>query len=136
MYDKSDMTLRISISKANPDPMYKQVTDQITNAIATGSLAPDAKLPSIRVMAASIGVSPITIKRAYADLESEGFIITRAGLGSYVAGIDRGRLREGKTREIRGELDRIVRTAAAFGIPREEIRSMVDEAKEDIDDSV
>ncbi|RJR26447.1 MAG: GntR family transcriptional regulator [Candidatus Latescibacterota bacterium] len=111
--------------------MYKQVTDQIKDAIATGALAPETKLPSIREMAAELGISPITIKRAYSDLESEGFVVTRAGLGSFVAGMNRERLREEKAGEIREELRRIVRTAAAFGVPIAEIETMVSEMKEE-----
>ena len=136
MYSWKDKVPHIAISKANPDPMYKQVTDQIRDAIATGSLAPETKLPSIREMAVDLGISPITIKRAYGDLESAGYLITRAGVGSFVAGLSRVALRESKAREIRGELEKIVKTAETFGIPREEIRNMVGETKEGIDDSV
>ena len=66
----------IVISPLNPDPMYKQVTDQIKDAIADGTLKPEAKLPSIREMSRELKISEITIKRAYADLENDGFIIT------------------------------------------------------------
>ncbi len=111
--------------------MYKQVTDQIKDAIATGSLAPETKLPSIREMAAELGISPITVKRSYSDLESEGFIITRAGLGSFIAGVNRERLREEKAGEIREELRRIVKTAAAFGVPLAEIKAIVNDMKEE-----
>ncbi len=136
MYSWKDKIPHIALSKANPDPMYKQVMDQIRDAITTGLLVPETRLPSIRELAGELGTSPITVRRAYGDLESAGFIVTRAGLGSYVAGLDRERLREAKAREIRDELDRIVRTAEVFGIPREEIRSMINETKEGIDDSV
>jgi GntR family transcriptional regulator len=111
--------------------MYKQVTDQIKDAIAKGSLVPEAKLPSIREMAAELGISPITIKRAYSDLESEGFIVTRAGLGSFVADVNREKLRNDKAGEIREELRRIVQTAAAFGVSLAEIKTMVHDMKEE-----
>jgi len=121
--------LRVAISKENPDPMHKQVTDQVRDAIAKGTLSPGARLPSIREMARELGVSPITIKRAYGDLEREGYLITRAGLGSFVAGIDRGRLRARKLGDIREEIARIARSAGAFGISTAEIRRIVDETK-------
>jgi len=114
--------------------MYKQVTDQIKDAIATGSLAPEAKLPSIREMATELGISPITIKRAYSDLASEGFVVTRAGLGSFVAGMNREKMRGEKAGEIREELRRIVRTAAAFGVSIAEIEAMVADMKEKHDE--
>ncbi len=121
--------MHIAISKENPDPMHKQVTDQMRDAIAKGTLSPGARLPSIREMARELAVSPITIKRAYGDLEREGYLITRAGLGSFVAGIDRSRLRAEKLGEIRGEIARIARSAGVFGITTAEIGRIVDEMK-------
>lgn len=111
----------IVISPQNPDPMYKQVTDQIKNAIASGTLKPDEKLPSIREMAMELKISMITIKRAYADLESEGYILTRSGLGSFVADIDRDNLRAEKLAEIRLEITKIINAAARYDISADDI---------------
>jgi GntR family transcriptional regulator len=124
-----EQALHIAISRENPDPMHKQVTDQMRDAIAKGALSPGARLPSIRELARELAVSPITIKRAYGDLEREGYLITRPGLGSFVAGIDRSRLRAKKLGEIRGEIARIARSAGIFGITTAEIRRIVDETK-------
>jgi len=115
----------IVISPQNPDPMYKQVMDQIKDAIASGVLKAEERLPSIREMAKDLRISEITIKRAYMDLESEGFIITRAGLGSFVAAVNKEILREEKMAEIRGELKRIVALGQRFGITPEEIVSLL-----------
>ena len=68
----------IVVSPLNPDPMYKQVADQIKDAIATKVLKPESKLPSIREMSKELKISIITIKRAYADLEKEGYIYIRS----------------------------------------------------------
>jgi GntR family transcriptional regulator len=111
----------IVISPLNPDPMYKQVTDQIKDSIASGTLKPETKLPSIREMAKELKISMITIKRAYADLENEGYILTRSGLGSFVADINRDRLREEKLAEIRSELKKILSTAARYDISADDI---------------
>lgn len=111
----------IVIAPQNPDPMYKQVTDQIKDAIASGTLKPETKLPSIREMAKELKISMITIKRAYADLENEGYILTRSGLGSYVADINRDRLRDEKLAEIRTELIKILNAAARYDISAEDI---------------
>ncbi|MGD9346277.1 MAG: GntR family transcriptional regulator [Candidatus Aminicenantes bacterium] len=111
----------IAISPHNPDPMYKQVTDQIKDAIASGTLKPETKLPSIREMAKELKISMITIKRAYADLESEGYILTRSGMGSFVVDINRDKLREEKLAEIRSELTKILNAAARYGITPEDI---------------
>jgi GntR family transcriptional regulator len=96
--------------------MYKQITDQVRDAIAAGELAANEKLPSIRELSEALKTSAITVKRAYLDLESEGCIITRAGLGSFVAPVDPRQLRERKLGEFRSELTRIVRTGAKFAI--------------------
>jgi len=113
--------LFVVLSPAHPDPMYKQVTDQIKDAIASGDLKPNDRLPSVREMSEALQVSAITIKRAYQDLESDGYILTRAGLGSFVAPIERDTLREGKLAELQEELRRIVRTNARFGISADDI---------------
>jgi GntR family transcriptional regulator len=124
-----EQILLIAISATNPDPMYKQVTDQIRDAIVTGSFAPDARLPSIREMAGELKISHITIKRAYGDLEREGYIIARPGLGSFVAGINRKRLKEAKLEELRKDVAKLAKDAEAFGITPAEIRRIVDEIK-------
>jgi len=111
----------IVISPQNPDPMYKQVTDQIKDAIASGTLKPETKLPSIREMARELKISMITIKRAYTDLENEGYILTRSGLGSFVVDINRDKLREEKLAEIRSELKKILHAAASYDITAEDI---------------
>lgn len=111
----------IVISPHNPDPMYKQVTDQIKDAIASGTIKPESKLPSIREMAKELKISMITIKRAYADLENEGYILTRSGLGSYVADINKNKLREEKLTEIRFEIKKILNAAARYDISADDI---------------
>ena len=80
----------ITLSPASPDPMYKQITDQVRDAIAAGELAAGEKLPSVREMSEALKTSAITVKRAYLDLENEGCIISRAGLGSFVAEVEPG----------------------------------------------
>ncbi|MDD3643833.1 MAG: GntR family transcriptional regulator [Candidatus Krumholzibacteria bacterium] len=121
----------IVISHSNPDPMHKQVTDQVKDAIARGLLSAGEKLPSIREMSRELSISPITIKRSYRDLEREGFIVTRAGLGSFVADVDFGALRGEKEGEIRRELVRIAAAAARYGIPPARLRALIKEIQEE-----
>ncbi len=119
----------IALSPGHPDPMYKQVTDQIKDAVASGELAPGERLPSVREMSEALKVSAITIKRAYFDLETEGYIMTRAGLGSFVAPVERDAMRRRKLDELRGEVARIVRTAAKFGITVDDIVELARQAE-------
>ena len=124
------MNLFIVISPLNPDPMYKQITDQIKDAIAAGTMKPEMKLPSIREMSKELKISMITIKRAYADLENGGYILTRSGMGSYIANINKDKLREEKLMEIKSELNTIRETAAKFDISTEDIIRIVTESGE------
>ena len=122
--------LFIVVSALNPDPMYKQITDQVKDAIASGGLQPETKLPSIREMSRELKISEITIKRAYSDLENEGFIITRSGLGSYVAEINRDKLRQEKWQDIQKDILKILKTAERFDISTREIIALVKGIKE------
>ena len=106
----------VVLSPTHPDPMYRQVTDQIKDAIASGDLKPNERLPSVRELSDALNVSAITIKRAYQDLEADGFILTRAGMGSFVVPVERGALRERKLAEVQEELRRLVQSSAKFGI--------------------
>jgi GntR family transcriptional regulator len=74
------------LSAADPRPMYQQIVDQVTARVAAGDWAAGHALPSIRELAADSGVSVITVKRAYEELERAGVIATRHGKGSVVTG--------------------------------------------------
>ena len=119
----------IALSTDNPDPMYLQVTDQIRDAIAVGDLKPDEQLPSIRELALALEVSVITIKRAYRDLETEGLIRSRRGMGSFVTEIDPDVLRQNKLAEIHGELDRIILRGRKFNISPEDVIELIEKIK-------
>ncbi|WIV11500.1 GntR family transcriptional regulator [Proteiniborus sp. MB09-C3] len=121
----------ITLSNTNPDPLYKQVKDQIIHAIVTGDLKKDELLPSIRTMANELKISVITIKRAYADLENEGYITTRPGLGSFVTPINKDNLRNEKISEIRINLKEILDEAAKYYIEVEDIIKILKELKEE-----
>jgi len=123
--------LFIVISNSDPAPMHRQVTDQVKDAIARGTLKAGEKLPSIREMSRELRLSPITIKRSYRDLEQEGYIVTRAGLGSFVADVDFGRLKDEKRDEIAGELGRIIRMAAGYGISPAEVGKLLEKITEE-----
>lgn len=120
----------IVVSPLNPDPMYKQVADQIKDAIASGQLEPEEKLPSIREMSADLKISIITIKRAYSDLENENYIYTRPGMGSFVADINREKLRAEKLEEFTKEIKKLLKTGEKFGITVDNVIHIVKNIKE------
>ena len=79
------MHSELTISQADPRPMYLQIIEQVRRRIAVGDWGPGHEIPSIRALAASTRVSVITVKRAYLELEHEGVITTRQGRGTFVS---------------------------------------------------
>ena len=115
----------IVISYNNPEPIFRQIMEQIKIAIAAGDLKENEKLPSIREMAQELKVSVITVKRAYTDLEAESYLVTRPGLGSFVASISRTDLKEEKRNDIKRNLMDMIDSAEQYGITAEEIMDLL-----------
>ena len=116
----------IIISNSSNKPIYEQITSQLKDAILSGALAAGDALPSIRALANEIHVSVITTKRAYADLEAQGFIDTVQGKGSFVAGGNLEFLREERLRQVEGYLQRAVDDAQAAGATLADLHEMLD----------
>ncbi|NLY68140.1 MAG: GntR family transcriptional regulator, partial [Tissierellia bacterium] len=100
--------MRIIISNSSNEPIYEQISKQIKAQILKGELKEGDLLPSIRGLARDLQISVITTKRAYEELEKEGFIETVQGKGSYVAGQNKELMREKKLNIIEEKLSRIV----------------------------
>ena len=98
------ISLIIKLSNASNKPIYEQVTEQIKQAILSGTLLPGAALPSIRLLAKELKISVMTTKRAYSDLERDGFIETVAGKGSFVAHRNQDFLKEALVRQVEDHL--------------------------------
>ncbi len=116
----------IVISNAGNKPIYEQIAEQLKDAILSGALEEGAALPSIRALAADLRISVITTKRAYAELESHGFIETVPGKGSFVAGGNQELLREERLRHVEDLIDRAVREARSVGVEKRELHEMLD----------
>ncbi len=116
----------IIISNSSDRPIYEQITTQIKDSIVSGELTAGDQLPSIRALANDLGISAITTKRAYADLEAAGFIETVQGKGCFVAGVNREFLREERLRRVEELLVQAAREARAAGVSTSELREMFD----------
>lgn len=116
----------IIISNSSDKPIYEQITTQIKDSIVSGELTAGDQLPSIRALANDLGISAITTKRAYADLEAAGFIETVQGKGCFVAGVNREFLREERLRRVEELLVQAAREARAAGVSTSELREMFD----------
>ena len=116
--------MNIFIDNKSGLPIYDQIYSQIKNQIISGGLREDQLLPSIRNLAKDLGISVITTRRAYDELEREGFIYTVAGKGCFVAAKNTELLREENLRQIEERLQEIRDLAAACGLSREDIIEM------------
>lgn len=116
----------IIISNASDKPIYEQIVLQMKDLILAGDLQEGQQLPSIRALASDLRISVITTKRAYAELESQGFIETVQGKGSFVAGGNTELLREERLRHIEDLLGSAVREARGAGIELQELHDMLD----------
>ncbi len=111
----------IIISNASGKPIYEQIITQIKNQILSGALAEGDALPSIRLLAKELRISVITTKRAYEDLERDGFIETFPGKGSFVARKNLDFLREEQYRRIEALLAQAAELAQSNRVPLEEL---------------
>ena len=123
--------MEIVISNSSDKPIYEQIASQIREAIMTGELATGEQLPSIRSLATQLRISAITTKRAYQDLETQGFIHTVPGKGCFVAGDNLELLREERLRLVEASLAKAVADARTAGITAQELREMLDLQLED-----
>ena len=117
--------LDVVISNSNPKPIYEQIADQVKNQIITGVLAPGDALPSMRLLAKDLRISVITTKRAYSELERDGFVETVAGKGCFVAPKNREFLREEQLRKAEEALQAAVDIAKRGGITLAELNDML-----------
>lgn len=113
--------MQIRLSNATDKPIYEQITEQIKQAIITGKLKPGDGLPSIRSLAKELKISVMTTKRAYSDLERDGFIVTFAGKGSFVAERNQDFLKEELLRQIEEHLNKAIQIAKLAGIQGQEL---------------
>ena len=117
--------MEIIISNSSNRPIYEQITSQIKAQILDGTLAEGQQLPSIRALASDLRVSAITTKRAYADLETQGYIETVQGKGSFVAGGNAELLREERLREVEEWLGKAIEAGRAISLTNAELTEML-----------
>ena len=123
--------MELVISNASNLPIYEQIVEGIKRHIAAGELRTGDMLPSIRALAKDLRISVITTKRAYEELEREGFIYTVAGKGCFVAARSTEWIREDLLRQIEEHLQEIARLAAAAGVSGEELGQMLRTLREE-----
>ena len=117
--------MNIIISNSSSEPIYEQIKKEIKQAIYSNELKEEEILPSVRVMANDLKISFLTVKKAYDELEAEGFIKTVQGKGSYVLPKNLELLREEKLKEIEKNISTIVKLSKIYGITEEEVVNLI-----------
>jgi GntR family transcriptional regulator len=117
--------LNIIISNSSDKPIYDQIVEQIKNLIINGDLKEAELLPSIRNLAKELQISVITTKRAYEELEREGYIVSVPGKGSFVSAQNKELLKEARIRIVEEKLAEAVSAAKTIDISMEELQEML-----------
>ena len=116
------------ISPAAPGPLYQQIVEALKREVASGRLAPGRSLPSSRALAEELQVSLITVKRAYEELERDGVIYRRQGLGTFIAENGGAAAREAQRALARHALQHAVALGREGGLADDEIVQLLREA--------
>ncbi|MCG0275363.1 MAG: GntR family transcriptional regulator [Thermosediminibacteraceae bacterium] len=117
--------MNIIISNTSEEAIYEQIARQIKNMILRGEIAEGKMLPSIRSLAKELQISVITVKRAYQELEKEGYIVTVQGKGSFVAVKNKELLREMRLKIVEEKLEEAVVAGKSIGLSLGEMQEML-----------
>lgn len=118
--------MNIIISNSSGRPIYDQIVSQMKNQIMAGELVEGEALPSMRVLAKELRISVITTKRAYEELEREGFIVSITGKGSFVASMDTELIREEVLKQIEEHMSKAVDKANRANISLKELTQLLE----------
>lgn len=113
----------ITINYRDPRPIYEQIQSELRRLMLTGALPPGSRLPSVRELAGQLAINPNTIQRAYRELESDGYILSVAGKGSFVAQVDK--LAEQQKKQAVEAFQAAAQRLRALGLSREELAALL-----------
>ena len=122
----------IIISNSSGKPIYEQIADQVKEQIMAGALAAGDALPSMRLLAKELRISVITTKRAYEELERDGFLENVPGKGCFVAPQNRELLREAQRRRVEEKLTQAIEEARRGAVSLEELKEMLTELYQEV----
>ena len=134
--EQKQARIPLHLSLDDPEPMYRQIESQLRGFILGGQLKPGTRLPSMRALASDLSCSVITTRRAYEDLEGEGFIRTRQGMGTLVAEIPEEKMSAHRREAVDGAFREAVRAGRRAGYTEEELRDILEETLQKDDTNV
>lgn len=120
------LSMNILINTTSKEPLFQQIKKQIKKQIYDQTLQEGDALPSMRQLAKDLKVSVITTKRAYEDLEKEGYVISAVGKGTFVAGQQPHVLKEWQMREIENELEKLVQSGKQIGLSKDDFFELLE----------
>lgn len=118
--------MNIIINNSLMVPIYEQIVEKIKLLIRNGELKENDNLPSVRSLSKELKISALTVKKAYDNLEAEGFTVTVHGKGTYVAATNTELLLEEQKKEIEADLEKAIQKGRRYGISEEDIKSLFD----------
>ena len=123
---KGEHLMQLIISNSSPIPIYEQIKSSLITQIIEGTLKENEALPSIRTLAKDIRVSVLTVKKAYDELERDGYIVSIQGKGTFVAPKNSSLVREQAQKDIESHLELAVELAKRFDIEKDAINELID----------
>lgn len=126
--------MHIIINHSSMVPIYEQIVDSIKEGIVSGKLGTNEVLPSVRSLSKELKISALTVKKAYDQLEKEGYTTTVHGKGTYVLAVSKQEMKEARLKEIEDSLSHIIEKGKRYGLSKEEINDTITLLLEDIYD--
>ena len=117
--------MHIMISNHSKEPIYEQITNQVKASVLAGDLQEGEAIPSMRQLAKELKISVITTKRAYEELEKEGFIYSIVGKGSFIAEQNVDMIREKKRNAIEEQLEAVITNSREIGLSLEDLQELL-----------
>ena len=119
--------MNLSVNPNDKTPIYRQLYDRIASDVLSGALVPGTPLPPIRTVSRELGVSMITVRNAWEMLERDGYLVTRAGSGCFVAPINETHRQTKVDERLSAAVDALVSDAKALGVDRDALLAMIGE---------
>ncbi|WP_300381951.1 GntR family transcriptional regulator [Clostridium sp.] len=117
--------MKIIISNNSNTPIYEQIMEEVKKEIIEGKLKTNDKLPSIRTLAKDLNISVITTKRAYDELEKEGYIITYPGKGSFIGAVNNEIIKEGIQKEIESNIKKSIELSNRINLNKDDLIELI-----------
>ena len=124
LFTKEGIEMHIIVNNSSMIPIYEQIVEQVKILIRNGELKENDNLPSVRSLSRELKISALTDKKAYDNLEEEGFTVTVHGKGTYVAAANAELLLEEQKKELEADLEMAVQKGRRYGISNEDMRSL------------